>query len=146
MADKLEFYNDHGIEEYYVYDPERNRLGIYLRRSVLLVRERQVDGFVSPRMGIRFDLSGEELVLRHPDGRPFVRLYEQLEITEAERQRAETERQRAETEHQRAEKERQLREDVQQRLIRIVELNRRVRAGQATADERAELERLEASL
>src|SRR5262245_57521763 len=72
MADKLLFYEDYGAEEYYVYDPDNNHLLGYVRRGQSLVRVRPMDGFVSPRLGIRFDLSGRELVVRYPDGRPFL--------------------------------------------------------------------------
>ena len=41
------------------------------RRSVC-ARVRQGDGFVSPRLGIRFDLSGPEMVVYRPDGRRFL--------------------------------------------------------------------------
>ena len=68
MADKLLFYEDYGVEEYYVYDPDRNSLIGYLRRGDILKRFRQMNGFVSPRLGIRFDLSGPELVVRIPMG------------------------------------------------------------------------------
>ena len=30
-----------------------------------------MDGWISPRLGITFRLSGEELILTHPDGRIF---------------------------------------------------------------------------
>jgi Uma2 family endonuclease len=136
MADKWDFYSDYGIEEYYLYDPDTNRLRIYVRGQAALVRQYQVDGFVSPRLGIRFDLSGEELVVRYPDGRPFVSLY-------AERQRADEAEQRAESEHQRAETERQRADQSEVYLSRLRELSRKARRGQATPEELAELERLE---
>lgn len=31
MADKLDFYNEYGVEEYYLFDPEHNRLAIHVR-------------------------------------------------------------------------------------------------------------------
>ena len=85
MADKLAFYDDYGVEEYYVYDPDSNRLHGYLRGRESLKRQRPMNGFVSPRLGIRFDLSGPELVVRYPDGRPFL-TFEELA---AERDQAE---------------------------------------------------------
>ena len=78
MADKLAFYDEYGVEEYYLYDPEGNRLAVYVRRGQALRREWQTNGFVSPRLGIRFDLSGPELVVFYPDGRRF-RTFEELE-------------------------------------------------------------------
>ncbi len=91
MARKLLFYEQHGVEEYYVYDPDRVRLTGY-RRAVDSGFELIPDanGFVSPRLGIWFDLSGPELVIYRPDGQPF-RTY--LELAEqAERVEQEVER------------------------------------------------------
>jgi Uma2 family endonuclease len=71
MSDKQDFYEEHGVEEYYVYDPDNNRLKVHLRRGEVFNRVRKPNGFVSPRLGISFDLSGPELVVRRPDGQPF---------------------------------------------------------------------------
>ena len=61
MADKLAFYDEYRVEEYYMYDPENNRLHGFVEISS---ESEVIDGFVSPRLGIRFDLSGPELVVR----------------------------------------------------------------------------------
>src|SRR5947209_16123772 len=52
MADKFAFYEDHGVEEYYIYDPDNNRLQVFVRRGEVLARVRKVDNYVSPRLGI----------------------------------------------------------------------------------------------
>jgi Uma2 family endonuclease len=72
MADKLAFYDEHGVEEYYIYDPDRNTLDAYLRGQAALVRRRVRDTFTSPRLGIRFDLTGTEMAVYRPDGRRFL--------------------------------------------------------------------------
>jgi Uma2 family endonuclease len=128
MNDKLAWYEEHGVEEYYVYDPDSNRLYGYVRRGEVLVRVRGMNGFVSPRLGIRFDLAGPELVVRSPDGRPFL-TFEELE---AERARAV---QRAEQAEQRA-------EQAEQRAARLAELSGKVLQQQATPEEVQELQRL----
>jgi Uma2 family endonuclease len=128
MIEKLAFYEEHGVEEYYEYDPDHNHLVIWVRRDMLR-RVRPVHGFVSPRLGIRFDLSGPELVVYRPDGRPFL-TFEELE---AARQQAE---QRAEHAEQRA-------DQAEQRAVRLAELGRKARHGQATTEELQELDRLE---
>jgi hypothetical protein len=74
-----------------------------------------MDGWISPRLGIRFALEGLDLVLYRPDGRRFETFVELEQRAETERQRAETERQRAEEEYQRAETERQRAETERQR-------------------------------
>jgi Uma2 family endonuclease len=102
MADKLAFYDEHGVEEYYLYDPERNQLAVYLRSGTVLRRVRGLGGWVSPRLGIRFDLSGEQMVVYRPDGQPFRSFEEVMAELEAERQRRKDAEQRATEAEQRA--------------------------------------------
>ncbi|SRR5579885_1092618 len=132
MADKLAFYEEHGVEEYYVYDPDANRLLIYVRRGEVLVRVRKVDGYVSPRLGIRFDLSGPEMVVYGPDGQRFL-TFEELTVARVQAE------QRAEQAERRADQEKQ-------RAARLAELGRKARQQQASAEELAELERLEGEI
>lgn len=108
MDRKLMFYNRYGVEEYYLYDPDTNRLAGWQRSpDDLLDAIEPIADWVSPRLGIRFDLSGDILRIVRPDGQPFLNFIELDQQVEQERQRAEQERQRAEQERQRAEQERQ---------------------------------------
>jgi Uma2 family endonuclease len=109
---KFRFYQWYGVEEYYVYDPDRGRLEGWLRAGRRLKEIRKMAGFISPRLEIRFE-PGEgpdSLVIIQPDGRPFLTYLQLVEQIEAGRQRAEVhscpeaERQRAETESQRADR------------------------------------------
>ncbi|HAJ37624.1 MAG TPA: hypothetical protein DCL15_18305 [Chloroflexi bacterium] len=104
MARKLHFYERYGVEEYYVYDPDRGELAGWRRVGDNFEEITPIEGWVSPRLGVRFDLEGADLVLTRPDGRRFETFVELNERAEAERQRAEAERQRAEAERQRAER------------------------------------------
>jgi Uma2 family endonuclease len=121
MADKFTFYEDYGVEEYYIYDPDSNQLFGYVRRGDVLKRCRPINDFVSPRLGIRFDLSGPELVVRYPDGRPFL-TFEELA---AERDRLTAERDKA-----------------QQRAARLAELSGKILRQKATPEEVQELQGL----
>jgi Uma2 family endonuclease len=119
MERKLEFYNTYGVEEYYIYDPDSFQLDGWLRQNGNLSKLWQMNGWVSPRLGIRFDTTQGELVIYRPDGQRFLSPVElesraqQAELLlEQERQRAEQERQRAEQERQRAEQERQRAEQL----------------------------------
>jgi Uma2 family endonuclease len=145
MAEKLTFYEDHGVEEYYVYDPDTNWLGGYVRQGSVLRRMRPMNGFVSPRLGIGFDLSGPEMVVRYPDGRPFL-TFEELE-TERRRaeQRAEKAEQQAVQAKQRAEQAERQVEQAEQRAGRLAELSQKVLRQQATPEEVQELQSLLAS-
>jgi Uma2 family endonuclease len=131
-ADARDFYDRYGVEEYYIYNPDTNRLRIYTRGVESLRRVWDAKAFVSPRLGIRFDLSGPELVVRYPDGRPFL-TFEELEATrKAAEQRADNAEQRA--------------DNAEQKLTRLAQLSRKARRGQASAEELQELERLEDEL
>jgi Uma2 family endonuclease len=95
MNKKLLFYDRYGVEEYYLYDPDKNDLSGWLRQEGRLDVIDPIADWVSPRLGIRFDLSGSVLQIVRPDGTIFTTL-------EQERQRAEQERQRAEQAEQQA--------------------------------------------
>lgn len=102
MDEKLVFYDHYAVEEYYLYDPDRNDLSGWQRTGDRLTVINPLNGWVSPRLGIRFDLSGEELKIFHPDGEPFRSYLEVSQEWEQERQRAEEARQRAEQAEARA--------------------------------------------
>ena len=53
-------------------------------------------GWVSPRLGVRFEVEGGELRLYQPDGERFGTYVEVVAQWERERERAERERERAE--------------------------------------------------
>jgi Uma2 family endonuclease len=97
MIAKYEFYGRYGVEEYYVYDPDRVELTGWLRREGGLMEIDPIAGWVSPHLGIRFEL-GETLEIWRPDGEPF---RSPVEIAQqAERDRAEAQRHRAEAQQQ----------------------------------------------
>ncbi|MFN8496196.1 MAG: Uma2 family endonuclease [Caldilineaceae bacterium] len=116
MEKKWRFYEQYGVEEYYQYDPDRGDLVGWLRREGRFEVIEEMEGWVSPRAGVRFSLEDGELVLHQSDGQRFLTYLGLLEQMEAERQRAEAERQRAEAERQRAETERQRAERLATRL------------------------------
>ncbi|MDX2211780.1 MAG: Uma2 family endonuclease [Oculatellaceae cyanobacterium bins.114] len=107
MNKKQVFYNRHGVEEYYLYDPKHRDLSGWLRGSEGLDVIDPIDQWVSPRLQIRFDLTGSELQLYRPDGKRFLSYVEIAQQAEQERQRAEQEHQRAEQAEQQLEQERQ---------------------------------------
>jgi Uma2 family endonuclease len=105
MAQKLQFYERYGVEEYYIIDPDRVDLTGYVRENAE-VSFRLIDDMTSwqsPRLGIRFGIENDEVRLFRPDGRAFVhfeeigRLHlEALALLKAERLKVEAERQKAE--------------------------------------------------
>ncbi|OWK38886.1 Uma2 family endonuclease [Fimbriiglobus ruber] len=129
---KLGFYERYGVEEYYVIDPETETYDAYTRAApgepLRAVRPAKLNGFVSPRLGVRFDTT-DGLVLVTPEGRPFktredrvngilVQLADSEATRQQEWQRAEREWQRAEREQLRAEHEKQRAEQERQRAER----------------------------
>ena len=96
MLRKLAFYQQYGVEEYYLYDPERGDLNGWLRTGPNLVPLERMEGWVSPRTGVQFGLEVTDLVLLRPDGRRFA------SYVDLERERAEAETARAEAETARA--------------------------------------------
>lgn len=90
MVLKFQFYERYGVEEYYMYDPDRLELSGWVRDGGRLKPVERMDGWVSPRLGIRFrfDKSGELKICR-PDGAPFATYVELAEQAEREHERAE---------------------------------------------------------
>ncbi|MDQ5908938.1 MAG: hypothetical protein QG599_1031, partial [Pseudomonadota bacterium] len=121
MQRKLGFYERYGVEEYYEYDPDRGTLKGWQRRDDRLQPIEHMAGWVSPRLGIRFTLTGDDLVLHRPDGRRFETFVEIEQRADRERQRADRERQRADHEHQRAESAQQQADQERQRAERLTE-------------------------
>lgn len=90
MLNKLRFYERYGVEEFYIYDPDRGDLGGWLRSGEELREINPIAGWVSPRLGVRFELSSEGLELYRPDGQKFATYVEldrqrELAIARAER-------------------------------------------------------------
>jgi Uma2 family endonuclease len=104
MAQRFVFYDRYGVEEYYLYDPDHADLSGWLRSAQGLEVIAEMQGWVSPRSGVRFELADDELVLYRPDGRKFETYQELLERAEQEQLRAEQEHTRAEQEYARAER------------------------------------------
>ena len=100
MAKKLLFYQRYGVEEYYIYDQDRN----------------QIHRWISPRLGIRFELTPQTLEIYRLDGYKFLTPVELDQIRTQERQRAEQERQAKEIALQQLEEERQRYQDLFTRL------------------------------
>ena len=89
MADKLRFYDQYGVEEYYLYDPKQHHLEIYQRPRSRLKRVLHLNGWISPRLGIRLVLTPVTLEIYHPNGQPFLSSVELARLKTAAEARAE---------------------------------------------------------
>ncbi len=151
MADKLAFYDRYGVEEYYLYDPDRGTLQGWLRQGGRLAPIARMRDWTSPRLGVRFDLDGMDLRLTAPSGQRLVSYVEVVQQAKSATQWAEREAQRAEHEAQRAEYEAQRAEHEEQRAERETqraehETQRAEREAQRAATAESELARLRALL
>lgn len=99
MARKFEFYARHGVEEYYLYKPDLLDLTGWQRGESSLEVIEQIEGWVSPRLGVRFELAETRLEIYRPDGQPFLtylELAQQREQAEVRAQEAQAKAQSAE--------------------------------------------------
>lgn len=76
------------MEECYIYDPDDLKLTGFLRSGDLLEPIKQMDGWVSPLLGIRFELKEDTLEIYRPDGQKFLTPVELDKLREQEHQRA----------------------------------------------------------
>jgi Uma2 family endonuclease len=104
MNRKLLFYDRFGVEEYYLYDPDRHDLSVWLRNEGFLDAIDAIEHWVSPRLNIRFELLPTELEIYRPDGKPF------LTYTEIAQQGAEAQKNLAAVEERAARLAAKLRE------------------------------------
>jgi Uma2 family endonuclease len=89
MLRKLEFYQRYGVEEYYLYDPDQLELTGLLRAGDKLELLQSMEGWVSPRLQIRFQPTEAGLEIYRPDGERFLTYVELAQQRDAEHQRAE---------------------------------------------------------
>lgn len=118
MEEKDAFYNDHEVQEYYIYDPDKDHLSVYTRKGTVLRRYWFQRTFTSPLLGITFDLTGPEMQVFYPDGSRFLTFAELAALA-------------------------QNLQATQQRIRRMAELNCKSRQGKLTPEEARELEELE---
>jgi len=123
MHKKFAFYERYGVEEYYLYDPKRNRLQGWERKGDRLVEIAKTEGWSSPRLGVRLSIESGDLELFHPNGERLATYVEAIAQRNLERQRAalaeserDRERQRADLAETTLEEERQQNQALQERL------------------------------
>jgi len=91
----FKFYENSGVEEYYVYDPEDNELMGWVRSDGKLNYIESMEGWVSPRLEIRFETASGDLEIYRPDGLKFLSYVELSRQIEQERQEKELVQQKA---------------------------------------------------
>lgn len=117
MARKLNFYDRYGVEEYYLYKPDAVDLAGWLRCEGRLEAIAEMNGWVSPRLGARFEIAESALQIYRPDDRPFLTYLELAQLQEQAEQRAQESEQRAQ----------QLQAELEQQRLRSQALEARLR-------------------
>ncbi|MCU0444310.1 MAG: Uma2 family endonuclease [Microscillaceae bacterium] len=123
MRQKFAFYEQYGVQEYYLYDPDKNRLEGWAREAGGLLSIDQMNGWSSPLLGIKFELSPKKLKIYDPQGNRFrslVELSKQAKKAEAKAEQAEAKAEQAEAKAEqaeaKAEQEAQKRIDTEKKL------------------------------
>jgi len=141
MLKKEQFYDRYGVTEYYVYDPDDNELVGWRREAGQWQWIDEVHGWISPLLGVRFELMAETLVMYRPDGSRFETFAELIQRAEAERQAREAAL--AQAEQARQAKEAALAQAEQARQAKEAALAQAEQERQTANALRAELERLQ---
>ncbi|MBP0016440.1 MAG: Uma2 family endonuclease [Cyanobacteria bacterium SBLK] len=89
MEDEFKFYQDYGVDEYYLYDPKKNQLQGWLRQGGKLSAIASMEGWRSPLLGIRFSSVEGQLALFYPNGERFASYVEIVEQRDRERKEKE---------------------------------------------------------
>ncbi|MEC4984051.1 MAG: Uma2 family endonuclease [Oscillatoria sp. PMC 1068.18] len=132
MARKLSFYSRYNVQEYYLYDPDDNELIGWVQSQDFLDVIEQMNGWISPQLQIRFQLTADSLEIYRPDGERFFTFVELAQLREKERQ--EKEQALARIQQERLEKEQALariEEETQRANEALTELERERQRSQA---------------
>ncbi|MGL4881405.1 MAG: Uma2 family endonuclease [Waterburya sp.] len=95
MNRKLLFYDRFGVEECYLYDPDRNDLSGWVRNEGFLDIIEPIHQWISPRLKIRFEVTETELQIYRPDGKSFLTYTAIAQKAEQSEQRAKIAEQKA---------------------------------------------------
>lgn len=120
MIRKFDFYQRYGVEEYYVYNPRAGEINGWIGGAGSLEEIPDLQNWVSPRLGIRFEMTEAGLQIYRPDHKPFISFLE----LDQERQAAETRAQIAQQEAQIAQQEAQIARQATQVAEELLEQER----------------------
>jgi hypothetical protein len=118
LSREFGLYERYGADEYYIYNPDPPHLELskFVRREGRLEEVEAMNGHVSPRLGIWFQMDDGRLMILRPDGHSFETCEQLGKQADQERERAGQEGRRAELERQRAARVMREAEDLRRRL------------------------------
>ena len=104
MTRKRLFYDQHGVDEYWVYEPRDGTFEVWVREADRLVAvPNPAGGWISPTTGVHVRVEGLDLILHDSDGiRRWLPAAEESALLDAETARANAEAARANAEAARA--------------------------------------------
>ena len=104
MTRKRLFYDEHGVDEYWVFEPRDGTLEVWVRDAGRLIEVRNpAAGWVSPTTGVHVCVEGADLTVHDPNGtRRWMTSAEEGARITAETARADAESARADAESARA--------------------------------------------
>jgi Uma2 family endonuclease len=120
MEEKRKFYETHGVEEYYSFDPDRLLLKGWMRADDRLIPIPEMNGWISPRLQIRFAQVNGELEIYRPDGRKFLTSIELDQLAQEQSLRAEQQRLIAREQRQQAEEQRERADRAEAQMLQVV--------------------------
>lgn len=104
MFEFFDFCTRYGVEECYVYDIRNNELTGLLRKDNKLDLIESIEGWVSPRLQVRFETASGELEIYQPDGQKFLSYVELSRQKELAQQEMELAQQKMELAQQKADR------------------------------------------
>ncbi len=127
MMDKLEFYDQFGVEEYYTFDPQKQKFNAWHRQNAHLQYLYTQQEWYSSLLGVTFTLEVAKnspnygLVVTRKDGTRFETIAEIRRAWKAAQKQADSEKRRAEAEQKKAEQERMKAEQEKNRADAFAE-------------------------
>jgi hypothetical protein len=104
MARKRRFYDEHGVDEYWVFEPRDATFEVWVREAGRLAMAADpTSGWVSPATGVHVRVDGSDLIVHDPDGRRrWLTPAQEAARADSEAARADSEAARADSEAARA--------------------------------------------
>lgn len=138
MIDKLLFYEKYGVEEYYLYNPIKERFYVWLRSDKKLNNILVMPTFKSPLLGVTFEMhQGSKLKIFNPDGTQFLTFVEQTQKRKAAEEAAKKAEEAAKKAEETAEEEKARAEKAEETAKKAEETAEEEKARAEKAEETA---------
>ncbi|TAH27975.1 MAG: Uma2 family endonuclease [Cytophagales bacterium] len=142
MIDKLLFYEKYGVEEYYLYNPIKERFYVWLRSDKKLNNILVMPTFKSPLLGVTFEMhQGSKLKIFNPDGTQFLTFVEQTQKRKAAEEAAKKAEEAAKKAEEAAKKAEETAEEEKARAEKAEETAKK--AEETAEEEKARAEKAE---